>query len=130
MAATLRHWREGYSLTRAPCLEGVSAAPLLDLNQTGIRGHAAGAAGLLAVGGEHVQAAADLDRFPGDFDELELGARLVGLDDARGHQRRNVRRTDHGAAVVEDLHKFPMADAPGSGVGRIEPQQVKAMLAD
>ncbi len=65
------------------------------------------------VRGEHVQAAADLDRLSRNFDQLELGARLVGLDDTRGHQGRNVGGADHRAAVVEDLHQVTMARCPG-----------------
>src|SRR5271166_7160363 len=125
-----RHELDGPLYSGARALEGVCGAPLLDLHQAGIGRHAAGATGLRAVGGEHVQTAADLDRFSGDFDELELGAGLIGLDHAQSDQRGNVGRADHGAAIVEDLHEIAMADAPGGGVGGIEPQQVEAMAGD
>src|SRR5208282_5989399 len=130
MPVSSRHQLKGPLFAYASGLEGVGSAPLLDLNQTGIGGHAAGPAALQAVGGEQVQAAADLDRFSRDLDELGLGAGLVGLDDAWGDQRRNVGRADHSAAVVEDLHEIAMADASGGGVGGVEPQQVEAMPGD
>ena len=47
---------------------------------------------------------------PADFDQLEFGARLVGLDDARHDHGRNIGRADHGAAVVEDLDEIAMAE--------------------
>ena len=68
--------------------------------------------GLRPVGGEHVQAAANLDASrPSTSIDLELGARLVGFHDPWRHQRRDVGRADHRAAVVEDLHQVAMADA-------------------
>src|SRR5271166_4031854 len=129
-SASSRHQLKGCLLTGARAPEDVGMTPLLDLHQAGIGGHAARSAGLRTIGGEHVQTAADLDRFSRDFDELELGAGLVGLDDALSDQRGNVRRADHGTPVVEDLHEIPMADAPCGGVGGVEPQQVEAMAGD
>src|SRR5271157_5777302 len=82
-------------------LEGLGLPPLLDLHQAGIRGHAAGPAGLRPVWGEDVQTTADLDCFSRNLDELELCAGLVGLDDALGDQGRNVRRADDRTAIVE-----------------------------
>src|SRR5271166_1449405 len=85
-----RHWLKGRRLRCTRRLEGVGGPPPLDLHEAGIGGHAAGPPGLRPVGGEHVQTAADLHLFSCNLDQLELGAGLVGLDDAWRHQRRNV----------------------------------------